>query len=149
MLIYRQIKKIWCIQTMEYYSALKKKYMCSIWQHRWTWRALFSMKKASHRRTNTAWFYLQEKSKLVKLIESKGISLAVQRLKLCLPVQGVWVQYLVGELRLPYALWPNNQNIKQNHYCKIVNKDFLNGPQKKKSWKYQYKKQYSLVVVKS
>ena len=72
--------------------SLKNKYMCSISQHRWAWRTLRSMKRASHRRTNTAWFYLQEKSKLVTLIESKsstGTSLAVQWWRFYFPVRGV------------------------------------------------------------
>ena len=45
-----------------------------------------------HRRTDTTWVYLQEKSKLVTLLESKssiGTPLAVQWLKLGLPVWGV------------------------------------------------------------
>ena len=32
------------------------------------------------------------------------------------------------EAKIPYALWPRNQNIKQKQYCKKFNKDFKNGP---------------------
>ena len=34
--------------------------------------------------------------------------------------------------KIPYALWPKNQNVKQKQYCNKFNKDFKNGPQKKK-----------------
>ena len=37
----------------------------------------------------------------------------VQQLGHHLPMQGVWVQSLVRELRILHALWPKNQNI--NH----------------------------------
>ena len=30
--------------------------------------------------------------------------------------------------RIPHALGPKNQNIKQKHYCNKFNKDFKNGP---------------------
>ena len=33
------IKKLWCIYTMEYYTAERKK-SSPLWQHGWTWRAL-------------------------------------------------------------------------------------------------------------
>ena len=36
----------------------------------------------------------------------EGISLAIQWLRLHLPMQGVEVQSLVEELRFPHALWP-------------------------------------------
>ena len=38
--------------------------------------------------------------------------------------------------RIPHALWPKNQNIKQKQYCNKFNKDFKNGlHQKKKIFK--------------
>ena len=33
--------------------------------------------------------------------------------------------------KIPHALWPKNQNIKQKHYCNKFNKDFKNGPHQK------------------
>ena len=36
--------------------------------------------------------------------------------------------------KIPHALWPKIQNIKQKQYCNKFNKDFKNDPhQKKKS----------------
>ena len=51
-----------------------------------------------------------------------------------LPVQGVWVRYLVWELRskIPHASQPKNQNIKRKQYCNKFNKDFKNDPHQKK-----------------
>ena len=57
----------------------------------------------------------------------KGDSLAV-KLRLHLPMQGVQVGSLVGELRSHMAYCPRNQNIKQKQYCNKFNKDFKNGP---------------------
>ena len=34
--------------------------------------------------------------------------------------------------KIPHALWPKNQNIKQKQYCKKFNKDFKSGPNQKK-----------------
>ena len=34
-----------------------------------------------------------------------GISLAVQQLRLCLPMQGVWFDFWSGT-KIPHALWP-------------------------------------------
>ena len=34
--------------------------------------------------------------------------------------------------KIPHALGPKNQNIKQKQYCKKFNKDFKNGPHQKK-----------------
>ena len=33
--------------------------------------------------------------------------------------------------KIPHALWPKNQNIKQKQYCNKFNKDFKNGPYQK------------------
>jgi len=30
--------------------------------------------------------------------------------------------------KVPYALWPKNQNIKQKQYCNKCNEDLKNGP---------------------
>ena len=42
--------------------------------------------------------------------------------------------------KIPHASWPKNQNIKQKQYCNKFNKDFKNGPHKKKSLKNKDKK---------
>ena len=34
--------------------------------------------------------------------------------------------------KIPYALWPKNQNIRQKQYCNKFNKDFRTGPHPKK-----------------
>ena len=33
--------------------------------------------------------------------------------------------------KIPHALWPKNQTIKQKQYCNKFNKDFKNGPHQK------------------
>ena len=43
-------------------------------------------------------------------------SLVVQRLRLCLPLQAVWVPSLVGQLGIPWYLWAKTQNVKQKQY---------------------------------
>ena len=63
-----------------------------------------------------------------------GTFLVVQWLRLCLPMQGVWVRSLVRQLgsHMPHS--QKNQNIKQKTYCNKFNKGFKTGPhQKKKS----------------
>ena len=57
-----------------------------------------------------------------------GTSLAVQRLRLHLPMQGVRVQSLVRELR-SHMPWGQK---KRHKYCNKFNKDFKNGPHQKK-----------------
>ena len=52
----------------------------------------------------------------------------VQWLRLHLPMQGVQIPSLVGELRRPHASQPKKQNTKQKQYCNKFNKDFKNGP---------------------
>ena len=37
--------------------------------------------------------------------------------------------------KIPHALGPKNQNIKQKQYCNKFNKDFKNGPHQKRSLK--------------
>ena len=50
-------------------------------------------------------------------------------------MQGAQVQSLFGELR-PHMPWgPKPKNVKQRQYCDKFNKDFKNGPHKKKSLK--------------
>ena len=50
-----------------------------------------------------------------------GTSQVVQWLRPHLPRQGVWVQ---PGTKIPQALWPKNQNIKQKQYYSTFNKDF-------------------------
>ena len=66
--------------------------------------------------------------KYYNLRNLQGTSLAVQRLRLQLPMQGVQVQHLALEAGIPHASQPKNQNIKQKQYCSKFNKDFLKGP---------------------
>ena len=63
-------------------------------------------------------------------INSLGTSLVVQWLRL--PMQGVWVRSLVGELGSHMPRGQKNQNIKQKQCCNTFNKDFKNGPHPKK-----------------
>ena len=48
----------------------------------------------------------------IKQRELPGTSLVVQWLRFCLPMQGKWVQSLVGELRSYHASWPKKKNHK-------------------------------------
>ena len=67
---------------------------------------------------------------------TKQIQLSSLYLKiLSPPMQGAQVQSLFGELR-PHMPWgPKPKNVKQRQYCDKFNKDFKNGPHKKKSLK--------------
>ena len=55
-------------------------------------------------------------------------SLAVQWLRLHLLIQGVAGSIPCQGVRLPGALGPEKQNIKQKQYCSKFNEDFKNGP---------------------
>ena len=55
----------------------------------------------------------------------------VQWLRLCLPMQGVQVRSLVGELRYHMPPVQKAKNIKQRQYCNKFNKDFKKGPHQK------------------
>ena len=61
-----------------------------------------------------------------------GTSLTVQWLGLCLPMQGLRVRSLVGELgsHMPRGQ-KTKQNIEEKQYCNRFNKDFKNGPHQK------------------
>ena len=65
-----------------------------------------------------------------------GTSPVVQWSGLHFPVQGAQVPSLVRELRSHTPQGQNTKNIKQKQYCNKFNKDFENGPHKKKSLKY-------------
>ena len=58
--------------------------------------------------------------------------LVVQWLSLCLPMQGVQIQSLVGELRSHMPHGQNTKNIKQKQNCNKFNEDFKNGLHPKK-----------------
>ena len=49
-------------------------------------------------------------------------------MKTYLLMQGAWVPSLVGKdalwPKIPHALWPKKQNIKQKQYCSKFNEDF-------------------------
>ena len=66
----------------------------------------------------------------VNIQNSIVTSLAVQWLRLHLPMQRVQVRSLVGE-QIPHASWPKNQNIKRKQHCNKFNKDFKSGPHQK------------------
>ena len=57
-----------------------------------------------------------------------GTSLVVQWLRLCPPVQGVWVWSLVGVLRSHMPGGQKTKKVKQKQYCNKLNKDLTNGP---------------------
>jgi len=59
----------------------------------------------------------------VKRQSHVGTSLVVQWLRLCLPMQGVWVGSLVEELGSHMPSAKKKQNIKQKQYCNKFNKD--------------------------
>ena len=54
-------------------------------------------------------------------LKPKETSPVVSWLGLHLPMWRVWVQSLIGELRFPRALQPENQNVKQKQYCNKFN----------------------------
>ena len=74
---------------------------------------------------------------VAKIILSSGTSLSwqvcIQWLRLCLPMQALWIWSLTGELCRTYASGPKNQNIKQKQYCNRFTRDFKNGVHRKKS----------------
>ena len=65
-----------------------------------------------------------------------GTSLEVQLLRLHRPMQGTQGRSLVKELRshthMPWG--QKSENVKQKQYCNKLNKDFKNGPHRKKYW---------------
>ena len=62
------------------------------------------------------------------------VSPVVQWLRLCLPIQGVWVQFLIRELRscMPHSQKKQTKNVKWKQYCNKINKDLKNCPYLKK-----------------
>ena len=65
------INNTWCIHATEYYSALKKKEILTHTLTKWLLKTLYSVTQASHRKTNTVWFYLHEVTKAVTFRERK------------------------------------------------------------------------------
>ena len=45
-----------------------------------------------------------------------------------------------GGAKIPHALQPKNQNIKQKQYCNKFNKDFKNDPPQKKNLNQRHRK---------
>ena len=78
-----------------------------------------------------------------------GTSLAVQRLRLCLPMQGDTGLIPGGGAKIPRASRPKNQSkdIKQKQYCNKVNKDFKNGSFFFLILKQQQQRQYKCLPV--
>ena len=66
----------------------------------------------------------QEMARKDPIKKNTRTSLAIQWLRVRLPMQGAWVPSLVGELRSHISPWPKIQNIKQSQYCNKFNKDF-------------------------
>ena len=65
---------------------------------------------------------------------TSGTSLAVQWLRLTAPSNVEGTSSIPGQgARIPHARWP--KTIKQKQHCNKFNKDFLNGPLKKKIFK--------------
>ena len=60
-----------------------------------------------------------------------GTSLVVQWLKLHLSMQGGEGSIPGQGVKIPHALEPKSQNIKQKQYCNKFNKDLKNGPHQK------------------
>ena len=50
-----------------------------------------------------------------------GASLAAQWIRLCLPMQGVWIQSLVGKSYPTYLAAKKLKNINQKQYCDKFN----------------------------
>ena len=72
---------------------------------------------------------------------SQGTPVVVQWLRLHLPMQGVWVQSLVRELRSRLPCGQKTKHKKQKHYCNKFNKCNLKMVRiKKKKKKKSYKK---------
>ena len=73
------------------------------------------------------------------------IQIIISIMRLHLPMQGVWVWSLVGELRPHKPHGQKYQNIKQKQYCNKCNKkDFKNGPHQDYWTECQY---YDIVWV--
>ena len=69
----------------------------------------------------------------------KGTLLAIQWLRLHLPTQ--WVRVPPWwPVKIPCGSWAKNKT-KQKQYCKKFNKDFKNGPLKKKTLKKKRKRE--------
>ena len=56
-----------------------------------------------------------------------GISLPVQWLRLCLPMEGGVGVIICQGVKIPHTSQPKNENIKQKQYCNKFNKYFKNG----------------------
>ena len=63
-----------------------------------------------------------------------GTSLGVQGSRLCLPMHGVGVPFLVRELRSHTALWPKSQKVKQQQCGNKSNKDLRRKQMKRLYW---------------
>ena len=62
-------KKMWYIQTMQYYSSMRKN---EVLIHVTVWMNLKYIKEARCKRPNTAWFHLCEMSRIGKTIETES-----------------------------------------------------------------------------
>ena len=82
----------------------------------------------------TQWTWWQKKKKNLNKILANQIQKYIKRIEDFpgIPVvkaspftAGVWVQSLMGELKIPHASQSKNQNIKQKQCCNKFNKYFL------------------------
>ena len=64
-------------------------------------------------------------------------SISIQWLRLPFPMQGEWVQFVVGELKSPIVHGQKNKSIKQKQNYNKFKKDFFNGLHLKKNLKSQ------------
>ena len=65
------IHKMWYIHKMEQYPAFKRKFS-RLLQPGWAPRTSCAVKQASHKRTNSAWFYIYEGLSVVRFSEAES-----------------------------------------------------------------------------
>ena len=70
----------------------------------------------------------------------------VQWLRLCISNAGGTGLIPGLGAKIPHALWPEHQNIKQKQYCDKFNKDFKTGPHQKNKNKKKKKKKVWKVI---
>ena len=77
---------------------------------------------------------------ITQLREPGGTSLAVWWLRFCLLESAGGVGSTSGQgTKIPHALQPKSQNIKQKQYCNKFNKNFENSPHQKKKNNFRKK----------
>ena len=128
------MNKRWYIQTMKFYSALKRN---ELWSHEKTWRnlkcILLSERSQSEKGTYL-WFQLYD---VLEKAKSWGLKAKYQWwdfpgspvVKTSKAFQCRGAGSIPGQqAKIPHASQPKNQNGKQKQYYNKFNKDFKNGP---------------------